>query len=135
MLVHLFQSRHPREGGDPLPANNVCGTLWTMKDGGWVYILASGKMGTLYVGSTSDLLTRITEHKNKTFKGFTEQYDVDKLVYYEWHDSLVGMVKRERQIKKWNRNWKLRRIVDMNPNWRDLYNDVLIANGFAPLPD
>ena len=101
-----------------------------MKTGGWVYILASDKMGTLYIGSTSDLLARVWQHKNRVIKGFTEKYNVDKLVYYEWHDSLADMVKRERQIKKWDRNWKLRVIIENNLEWRDLYNDVLIAYGY-----
>ena len=75
-----------------------------MKDGGHVYILANQKMGTLYIGSTSDILLRIQQHKNKTFKGFAAKYNIDKLVYYEWFDSLEEMVKVERQLKEWPRN-------------------------------
>ena len=103
-----------------------------MKSGGWVYILTNKKMGTLYVGSTSDLIGRVWQHKNKAIPGFTSKYNVDKLVYYEWHNRLDDMVKRERQIKDWHRAWKLRLIIDNNPDWRDLYNDILIHSGYSP---
>ena len=106
-----------------------------MKSGGWVYVMASGRMGTLYIGSTSDLLVRVSEHKNKTFPGFTADHNVNKLVYYEWHDSLENMVKRERQMKKWNRNWKIKVIIDMNPDWVDLYDEVLKSAGFMTQSD
>ena len=88
-------------------------------------------MGTLYIGSTTDLVGRIWQHKNKSIPGFTSKYNIDKLVYYEWHDSLNDMVLRERQLKKWNRNWKYRLIIQKNPDWNDLYNDVLSQNGYA----
>ena len=101
-----------------------------MKSGGYVYILASSPMGTLYIGSTSDLVGRIWQHKNKIIKGFTSKYCADILVYYEWHDSLRDMVARERQLKKWNRNWKIKLIIQQNPDWKDLYNKVLIENGY-----
>ena len=101
-----------------------------MKSGGYVYILASSPMGTLYIGSTSDLVGRIWQHKNKIIKGFTSKYCADILVYYEWHDSLRDMVARERQLKKWNRNWKIKLIIQQNPDWKDLYNNVLIENGY-----
>ncbi len=103
-----------------------------MKSGGYVYILSSGPMGTLYIGSTTDLVGRIWQHKNKAIPGFTSKYNIDKLVYYEWHDSLANMVLRERQLKKWNRNWKQRLIIQKNPNWNDLYNEVLLQNGYTP---
>ena len=89
-------------------------------------------MGTLYIGSTTDLVGRIWQHKNKSIPGFTSKYNIDKLVYYEWHDSLNDMVLRERQLKKWNRNWKYRLIIQKNPDWNDLYNYVLSQNGYAP---
>jgi len=98
-----------------------------MKSCGFVYILASDKMGTLYIGSTSDLLGRTWQHRNKWFRGFTKRYGVDKLVYYEMHEHLTEMVRRERQIKEWKRNWKLRLIIQQNPEWKDLYNEVLVA--------
>ena len=103
-----------------------------MKSGGWVYILTNKKMGTLYIGSTSDLIGRVWQHKHKAIPGFTSKYNVDKLVYYEWHNRLDDMVKRERQIKDWHRSWKLRLIIDNNPDWRDLYNDILIQSGYSP---
>ncbi|MFQ6703031.1 MAG: GIY-YIG nuclease family protein [Alphaproteobacteria bacterium] len=103
-----------------------------MKSGGYVYILTNKPMGTLYIGSTTDLVGRIWQHKNKAIPGFTSKYNIDKLVYYEWHDSLNNMVLRERQLKKWNRNWKYRLIIQKNPDWNDLYNDVLSQNGYAP---
>lgn len=102
-----------------------------MKYGGYVYIMASAPMGTLYIGSTTDLVGRVWQHKNKVIHGFTSRYNVDKLVYYEWHDSLENMVLRERQLKKWNRNWKYRLIIQKNPQWYDLYNEVLVANGYS----
>ena len=103
-----------------------------MKSGGYVYILTNKPMGTLYIGSTTDLVGRIWQHKNKAIPGFTSKYNIDKLVYYEWHDSLNDMILRERQLKKWNRNWKYRLIIQKNPDWNDLYNDVLSQNGYAP---
>ncbi|MBR6598097.1 MAG: GIY-YIG nuclease family protein [Alphaproteobacteria bacterium] len=102
-----------------------------MKYGGYVYIMASNPLGTLYIGSTSDLVGRVWQHKNKAIKGFTSKYNIDKLVYYEWHDSLQDMVIRERQLKKWNRNWKLRLIIQKNPDWNDLYNEILSQNGYS----
>lgn len=102
-----------------------------MKSGGYVYILASGPLGTLYVGSTSNLVVRIAQHKHKEIPGFTSKYDVDKLVYYEWHDSLKEMVLRERQLKEWHRNWKIRLIVQRNPNWADMYPIVLQSGGYT----
>ena len=103
-----------------------------MKSGGYVYILTNKPMGTLYIGSTTDLVGRIWQHKNKAIPGFTSKYNIDKLVYYEWHDSLNDMVLRERQLKKWNRNLKYRLLIQKNPDWNDLYNDVLSQNGYAP---
>ena len=105
--------------------------VYYMKSGGYVYILASGPLGTLYIGSTSNLVVRISQHKHKEIPGFTSKYNVDKLVYYEWHDSLKEMVLRERQLKQWHRNWKIRLIVQKNPNWVDLYPIVLKSYGYA----
>ncbi len=89
-----------------------------------VYILASKKNGTLYVGVTSALAQRVWQHKNKLVAGFTAKYQVDKLVYYEVHDDANSAIRREKQIKKWNRAWKIELIEEMNPTWRDLYKDV-----------
>jgi putative endonuclease len=92
---------------------------------GFVYILASQRNGTLYIGVTSDLLKRVWEHKNKIVKGFTEKYGVDKLVYYEQCEDIIGAIQREKQLKKWNRSWKLKLIEKKNPKWHDLYLDLI----------
>jgi len=91
----------------------------------YVYILTSRKNGTLYIGVTSDLLKRIYEHKQNLIDGFTKKYHVHYLVYYEVHNDIREAIIREKQIKKWNRKWKLRLIEEMNPNWRDLYNEII----------
>ena len=85
------------------------------------YILASKRNGTLYVGVTSDLLKRVWEHKNKAVDGFTQEYGVHQLVYYELHNDMVAAITREKQLKKWNRQWKINLIEAENPEWRDLY--------------
>lgn len=92
-----------------------------MKQAYYIYILASRRNGTIYVGSTSDLIRRVYEHKNKFLDGFTKKYNVTMLVYYEITDSRVNAIHRERQIKNWTRKKKLRLIEDHNPNWEDLY--------------
>ena len=89
-----------------------------------VYILASKRNGTLYVGVTSDLLARTWQHKNSAVEGFTSKYDVYYLVWYELHESMDSAIAREKAIKKWNRTWKLKLIEKSNPEWRDLYNDI-----------
>ncbi len=91
-----------------------------MKQEHYIYILASYRNCTLYVGSTSDLRKRIYEHKNKLIEGFTKKYNVTMLVHYEITDSKISAMHRERQIKIWQRKWKLRLIEDHNPNWEDL---------------
>lgn len=85
-----------------------------------VYILASKKEGTLYIGMTSDLEKRVWQHKNKIIKGFTEKYNVDKLVYYEQTENVESALTRERQLKEWQRRWKIRLIEKDNPEWNDL---------------
>jgi putative endonuclease len=83
------------------------------------YILPSGRNGTLYVGVTSDLQKRIWEHKNDLIEGFTKRYGVHRLVYYELHEEIVSALTREKQIKKWKRDWKLNLIEGQNPDWND----------------
>ena len=90
-----------------------------------VYILSNKKNGTLYIGVTSNLLRRIYEHKNKIIKGFSSKYGVDKLVYYEVFNDVYYAISREKQLKKWERKWKLRLIEEQNHNWNDLYDDLL----------
>ena len=90
----------------------------------YVYILASKKNGTIYVGVTGDLIKRIYGHKQNLIDGFTKKYDVHDLVYYEVHKEIEEAITREKQIKKWNRKWKLRLIEENNPTWMDLYDEV-----------
>jgi putative endonuclease len=87
----------------------------------YVYILASKKYGVLYIGVTNNLLRRVYEHKNKLTKGFTEKYFVGKLVYFEQTDSIEAAIVREKQMKRWKREWKIELIEKMNPEWNDLY--------------
>ena len=91
----------------------------------FVYILANNRNGTLYVGVTSDLVKRIWEHKNDVVEGFTKRYGVHSLVWYEEHDSIENAIQREKNIKRWYRDWKLELIEQFNPTWRDLYEDVV----------
>ena len=90
----------------------------------FVYILASDRNGTLYVGVTSDLVQRIWQHKEKSTPGFTKRYDVDRLVYFAELATAEAAITKEKQIKKWNRAWKLRLIEETNPNWDDLYDRI-----------
>ncbi|OGP67718.1 MAG: hypothetical protein A2031_03360 [Deltaproteobacteria bacterium RBG_19FT_COMBO_43_11] len=90
----------------------------------YVYILASKKNGTIYVGITGDLIKRIYEHKQNLIDGFTKKYNVHDLVYYEVHTEIEEAITREKQIKRWNRKWKLRLIEEKNPGWNDLYNEM-----------
>jgi len=91
----------------------------------YVYILASQRNGTLYIGVTSDLIKRIWEHKNKLAEGFTKQYDVNRLVYYEHLLDAENAIKREKRLKKYNRKWKTDLIEKANPDWKDLYEDLI----------
>ena len=90
----------------------------------FVYILASARNGTLYIGVTSDLARRIWEHKSKAVSGFTSKYGIDKLVYFETHDSAEAAIGREKTLKRWNRSWKLELIEKANPDWEDLYERI-----------
>jgi putative endonuclease len=89
-----------------------------------VYILASKRNGTLYVGVTSDLIKRIWEHKQDIVEGFTRKYQVHNLVYFEQHEDMLQAIQREKQIKKWNRAWKINLIEKANSTWRDLWLDI-----------
>ncbi|MFC1495203.1 GIY-YIG nuclease family protein [Thermodesulfobacteriota bacterium] len=90
-----------------------------------VYILASKRNGTIYVGVTSDLVKRVWEHRNNVTDGFTKKYDVHKLVWYEIHSTMESAINREKRIKKYNRKWKLDLIEKMNPDWMDLYETII----------
>ncbi|MEO9190297.1 MAG: GIY-YIG nuclease family protein [Acetobacteraceae bacterium] len=90
-----------------------------------VYILASQRNGTLFVGVTSDIVRRIWEHKTDAVDGFTRHHDVHRLVYLELHETMPEAILREKRVKKWRRAWKLALIERDNPGWRDLYGDIL----------
>jgi putative endonuclease len=90
----------------------------------YVYLTASGKHGTLYLGVTNNLVRRIHEHKSKVIPGFTSQYDVTRLVWYEVYDDPTNAITREKDIKKWRRDWKIRLIEEDNPDWSDLYSSI-----------
>ena len=90
----------------------------------YVYILASKRNGTLYIGVTSDLLRRVSEHRDDTVGGFTRKYGVKMLVYFEELESIIVAIQREKTLKHWVRRWKLNLIESQNPGWRDLWEDV-----------
>ena len=92
----------------------------------YLYILASDKNGTLYIGVTSDLIRRIQQHKSGIIDGFTQKYDIKKLVYYEQTARIQSAIDREKALKKWNRSWKINLIEKDNPNWEDLYFKIIL---------
>ncbi|MBI3600083.1 MAG: GIY-YIG nuclease family protein [Nitrospinae bacterium] len=91
----------------------------------YVYILAGKRNGTLYIGVTSNLIKRVYEHKNNLVDGFSQKYNVHNLVYYEITEDIHSAIKREKQLKKWKRNWKIRLIEKRNSEWRDLYSELM----------
>jgi putative endonuclease len=91
----------------------------------FVYILASKPHGTLYIGVTYDLVQRVYEHRNSIIEGFTSIYDVNRLVYFETTNDVLSAITREKQLKKWKRDWKIQLIENANPYWDDLYNSLL----------
>ena len=90
----------------------------------FVYIMASGRNGTLYVGVTNDLIRRVFEHRTGIVKGFTWRYGVKSLVYYEQHDTAALAIQREKNIEHWPREWKIDLVISMNPDGRDLYDEI-----------
>lgn len=90
----------------------------------YVYILTNKRNGTLYTGVNNNLLRRVIEHKRKTNKGFTEKYNINKLVWYEQHTDINAAIQREKLIKRWLRKWKLELIEETNPDWKDLFYDI-----------
>ena len=91
----------------------------------FLYILASRKNGALYIGVTSNLVKRIFEHKNNLTEGFSKRYNAHNLVYFESHKAVKDAIEREKKLKKWNRQWKIDLIEKNNPEWNDLYNNIL----------
>ena len=90
-----------------------------------VYILTNKKYGPLYVGVTSNLVGRVYQHKNNQADGFSNKYNLHTLVYYELHDQIYNAITREKHLKKWNRSWKIELIEKCNPEWLDLFDDLL----------
>jgi putative endonuclease len=90
----------------------------------YVYILASRRNGTLYIGVTTDLVRRVAEHKEGVVEGFTRKYGVKILVHFDVFDEVEAAIVREKQLKEWKRAWKLRLIEETNPDWRDLYEEI-----------
>lgn len=90
-----------------------------------VYMLANKKNGTLYVGVTSNLINRVWEHKQDIVESFSKKYGVHDLVWYEMHETMVSAIEREKVIKNWKRDWKIRRIEERNLEWNDLYESIL----------
>lgn len=91
----------------------------------WVYILASGKYGTLYVGVTNSVERRVAEHKAKEIPGFTKRYGVDRLVFYKPFGDVAEAIRFEKRLKRWRRDWKIRLIEEDNPHWEDLYLQMM----------
>jgi putative endonuclease len=114
------QPSSPAKAGDPV----ITAAAMARDRNYWVYIVANGLGGTLYIGVTNDLIRRVHEHKNKVAEGFTKKYDVDRLLYFEAFDDIENAIRREKRLKKWNRAWKIRLIEETNPNWTDLYPSI-----------
>lgn len=92
---------------------------------GYVYILSNKQQGVIYIGVTSNLIQRVWQHKNELAKGFSQKYQLKRLVYFERHETIIDAIEREKQMKKWNRQWKLELIEKENPDWLDLYDSLL----------
>ena len=95
----------------------------------YTYILASKRNGTLYIGVTSNLIKRVYEHKNDLVSGFTREYQVHQLVYFEQHEDVAAAIRREKRLKEWQRKWKLALIEISNPRWTDLYDEITGSRG------
>jgi len=119
---------HSRAGGNPAPLRERYISTYKMGrsivDGYYVYIMASKRNGTLYIGVTNNLARRVDEHRLGMVSGFTKRYGVHRLVYYEQHRDVKEAIAREKQMKKWRRAWKMNLIEDVNPDWRDLCDDL-----------
>jgi putative endonuclease len=107
------------EGANPESRSTVALQMY------YVYLLASQKNGTLYLGVTRDLVRRVYEHKQKVLPGFTSRYGVDRLVWFECYEDPTNAIAREKELKKWRRAWKIELIESTNPDWRDLYPEIM----------
>jgi putative endonuclease len=97
-----------------------------LKEQFYVYIVSNHKNGTLYIGITSNLPARVFQHKSELIGGFTKKYHLHNLVYYEVHEDIRSAITREKQLKKWKRDWKIKLIEKVNPQWRNLYPDITL---------
>lgn len=121
------QSRHSRAGGNPLfKSTSQQHSRKNMQP--TVYIMANQKRGTLYVGVTSNLIPRVWHHKSGATEGFSQRYGTKSLVYYEQHESMESAILREKQLKKWRRQWKINLIYQHNPDWNDLWDSICGAS-------
>ena len=118
-FVHLLRPLLATNWSAPAKAGVQIGA--DVKKPGYVYMMASKRNGTIYIGCTSDLLKRVFEHREGLFGGFTKKYGCRTLVWFEAYDELEDARQRERQMKEWQRAWKIKRIEAMNPEWNDLY--------------
>ena len=129
---HAVEERHPSDKSPKIGRKHIeVGGKMEKKPA--VYILASMKNGTLYTGVTSGLLKRVWQHKNGIIEGFTKRYHVNMLVWFELHLTMESAIQREKQIKKWKRDWKVKMIEEKNPEWDDLY--FRYSNGSRPPPE
>ncbi len=119
----------PRLHEDKLRRESISQSTNKMERDYFTYILSNKPYGTLYIGVTNDLLGRVYQHKKKLVKGFTKKYSVNRLVYYESCGDINAAIQREKRLKKWNRQWKIRLIEDFNPEWKDLYPELLSGKG------
>ena len=92
--------------------------------GGWVYVMTNKPFGTLYTGVTSDIVARVWQHRNGTGSAFCKRHGLTRLVYIEQYPTILEAIAREKAMKAWNRNWKLRQIMEMNPDWNDLWDTI-----------
>ena len=92
---------------------------------GYVYIMASQRNGTLYIGVTNDLVRRVTEHREGKIEGFTQRYDIKMLVWYEQTERMDDAIAQEKRMKEWQRDWKIQLIEKTNPDWQDLYEEIV----------
>lgn len=90
-----------------------------------IYIMTNRRNGTLYVGVSTELVLRVYQHRESLVEGFTKRYGLARLVYYEWHADVASAIRREKRVKRWRREWKLRLVESMNPYWRDLWFDLV----------
>jgi len=129
MLVSRAQCTAKRCAAEPGPMLNTGSGLSGMAEGFFVYILANRPRGTLYVGVTSDLVRRVSEHRAKLVPGFTRKYGVDQLMYFEEYSSILEARAREYSLKRWRRAWKIELIKKLNPDWHDLSRaDALVVS-------